>query len=151
MEVLLTPAAPGEAEGIRGLMARAIVTSVTADEALRRETIANVNGNVEYWLSYPERCVHLKATLLDRLVGVVLVKDFWNLCSLFVDPSVQSKGIGRSLVEAASAECKNKSPKQALFLNAAANAVGFYERLGFTPRESTQRLPPGFMAMKRSL
>ena len=70
VKVLLTPVVPEEAESIRGLMARTIVTSVTADEALRRQTIANVNGNVEYWLNCPERCVHLKATLFERAVGV---------------------------------------------------------------------------------
>jgi GNAT superfamily N-acetyltransferase len=76
------------------------------------------------------------------------VKEFWNLCSLFVDQNHQGSGIGRALVSAAAAACRGKSPKQALWLNAATDAIGFYERLGFEPRQSRQRLPPGFMAMQ---
>jgi hypothetical protein len=38
-----------------------------------------------------------------------------------------------------------------LLLNAYPSAVGFYERLGFTPRDSSQRLPTGVQPMGRVL
>jgi GNAT superfamily N-acetyltransferase len=147
MHAALRPATRAEAERIRQLMAMVIATSVSADESVLADTIANVNGNVSFWLDNPQRCVHIVATVGDAMVGVVLVKDFWNLCSLFIDPQHQGRGVGRALVSAAASACRGRSPKQALWLNAATNAIGFYERLGFQPRESRQPLPPGFMPL----
>jgi GNAT superfamily N-acetyltransferase len=142
-------ALPPDADEIRVLVARTITHSVTQDAALLADTIANVGRNIDLWLTEPQRCLHLKAFAQGRIVGVVLVKDHWNLCSLFVAPESQGSGIGRALVEAASAACAGRSPRSALLLNAATGAVGFYEHLGFVARESTQVLPAGFKAMSR--
>lgn len=148
---VLSAACPADADAIRALMASAIARSITQDDALLADTLANVNTNVDRWLAQPQQCVHLKAAAGGQIVGVVLVKDFWNLCSLFVAPEWQGRGVGRALLEAASQACAGRSPKSALFLNAAPNAVGFYERLGFVVRASKQPLPPGFRAMQRRL
>lgn len=148
---VLSSACTADADAIRALMASAIAHSVMQDGALLADTLANVNTNVDRWQAQPEQCVHLKATAGGQIVGVVLVKDFWNLCSLFVAPEWQGRGVGRALLEAAGQACAGRSPKSALFLNAAPNAVGFYERLGFIVRESRQPLPPGFRAMQRQL
>ncbi len=150
-KVTLTDAEPADAAAIRAFMREVIVTSVTPDPALQQDTIANVNANVERWLAAPGHCVHLKAMEGGTLVGVVLVKDFWNLCSLFVAPRLHRQGVGRALVEAAAALCQGRSPKQALYLNAATHAIAFYTRLGFVPRATAQPLPPGFLAMLRPL
>ncbi|WP_061534439.1 GNAT family N-acetyltransferase [Collimonas arenae] len=151
MEIKLTCVTPAKAEDVRRLMEHVIVASVKSDVSIHHDMIANVNKNVDYWLINPERCVHIVATLESRIVGVVLVKDFWNLCSLFVDTQFQSRGIGRMLLKAASTACKSKSPKQALFLNAAPNAIGFYEQLGFVSSESGQILPTGFRTLQMAL
>ena len=86
-----------------------------------------------------------------RIVGVVLVKNFWNLCSLFVDPTVQWRGIGRLLIESAIEPCRGRSPRSAIWLNASPNAVTFYRHMGFAPRVSDRILPPGFEAMEYAL
>jgi GNAT superfamily N-acetyltransferase len=138
-----------DADEIRVLVASTIAHSVTGDAALLADTIANVGRNIDLWLAEPQRCLHLKACANGRIVGVVLVKDHWNLCSLFVAPESQGSGIGRALVETVSAACAGRSPRSALLLNAATGAVGFYECLGFVARESKQVLPPGFKAMSR--
>ena len=149
MPAIVRPARFEEADAIRGLMRRVIEVTVAAP--LRPETIENVEGNVAVWLDRPTRCVHLVAALNDVIVGVILVKDFWNLCSLFVEPSRQGGGIGRLLVDAAVLACKPLSPKKALWLNSSTNAVGFYEHLGFGPAESAQQLPQGVRTMQLSL
>ena len=135
---------------IKALMAHVVLTSVSSDPLTERETLANVNRNIDLWKREPDRCVHLKAVGRD-LLGIILVKDFWNLCSLFVDPRWHRQGIGRRLVEAAADRCRGRSPVDALLVNAAPNAIVFYERLGFTPRTTTQALPPGVRAMQRPL
>jgi GNAT superfamily N-acetyltransferase len=148
----IVEAAVEDAQAIRDFMAQVIVSSVAGTPEVHRETIANVNRNLGIWLEQPERCVHLKAVDDDgALLGVILVKDSWNLCSLFVDPALHRRGIGRALVEAAAGRCRGRGPHQQLMLNAATNAVSFYERLGFVPRVTKQALPPGFVAMQRPL
>jgi hypothetical protein len=47
--------------------------------------------------------------------------------------------------------CRGKSPKGAIWLNASPNAVAFYQRVGFTARESSQPMPPGFKPMQLPL
>ena len=132
MEVLVHPARPEEAAQICALMRGVIEPAV--EPSLREGILDNVEANVAVWLRRPSECVHLVAVLQGSIVGVVLVKDFWNLCSLFVDPAHQRGGIGRALVEAAVGQCEGRSPKSALLLNAYPDAVGFYERMGFTTR-----------------
>lgn len=146
---VIAAALPADAEEIRALVARTIAHSVTRDARLLADTLANVNGNIDLWLAQPQRCVHLVARVQGAIAGVVLLKDCWNLCSLFVAPESQGGGIGSALLEAACAACAGLSPKSAVLLNAAPGAVGFYERHGFVPRDSTQALPPGFRAMSR--
>ena len=136
-----------DAEQIRLLMRRVIEASV--GRSLQGDIMANVEANLAAWLDRSVESVHLVATSGRSIVGVVLVKDFWNLCSLFVEQSQQHRGIGRSLVEAAAAACAFRSPRKALVLNAYPSAVGFYERLGFVRRSSTQQLPPGVQPMER--
>ena len=145
----VTPADVHDAGEIRALVARTIACSVTRDDALLADTVANVDRNIDLWLAQPQRCLHLKACVEGRIVGVVLVKDLWNLCSLFVAPEWHGRGIGSALLEAACAACAGASPKSAVLLNAAPGAVGFYLRHGFTPRETAQPLPAGFQAMGR--
>lgn len=148
---VITAASPEDADAIRRLMAEVIARDVTQDEALLADTLANVQGNLDLWLREPGRCVHLVAQAGDRIVGVVLVKDFWNLCSLFVASDVQGQGIGRRLVEAAADLCRGRSEKNALWLNAATRAIPFYRKLGFTERLASRPLPEGFLAMQRAL
>jgi len=123
----------------------------SVDPEIHEDTIRNVAGNLEIWASDPANCVHLVAcTESDEIVGVVLVKEFWNLSSLFVLPSSQGNGLGRSLVLAALEVCKSRSPIRAVHLNSAPRAVGFYSSLGFVQREPSRPLPAGFVAMRLS-
>jgi GNAT superfamily N-acetyltransferase len=129
----------------------ALMTSVIHDSvepAHQPGTIENVSKNLGIWNSAPESCTHLVAELAEGVVGVILVKDFWNLCSLFVATEHQGRGIGQALVLAALDQCRTRSPKQAIHLNAAPSAIGFYLALGFEHRQSNQVLAPGFTPMR---
>jgi GNAT superfamily N-acetyltransferase len=135
-------------EPLRQFMERIIVAEKVADDpVLQAELIHNVHQNLDWWLANREHCCHLKYTRDGRIVAVVLVKNFWNLCSLFVTPELHRQGIGRALILAAIQHCRALSERPSIRLNSAPNAVAFYAALGFEPAESTRTLPPGFRAM----
>lgn len=145
----LRAAQADEAPEIAALMARVLQASLRDEPpAVREEMARNVQRNLERWLAAPQDSVQMVALEGGQIVGVVLVRDCWNLCSLFVETRCQGRGLGRGLVEAAIAACRGRSA-QPLCLNAAPTAVAFYRRLGFVDRPSTQALPHGFRALQR--
>jgi GNAT superfamily N-acetyltransferase len=129
----IVPARIEDLADIAALIAHVIDVSVDASPQEKAAFVQNTQRNLERWRLDGERSVHLKCTRDGALVGVVLVRDCWNLCHLFVQPEHQSRGVGRALVEAAIARCAGRSEHGYLRLNAARNAVGFYRRLGFVP------------------
>jgi GNAT superfamily N-acetyltransferase len=155
MHYRIAPIHTEDVAAVRALMAQVVRHSVTREPGLLAETLANVNANVDHWLAHPQTCVHLKATLDgapdDAPIGVLLIKHHWNLCSLFVEPAHHGRGIGRALVEEGARLCRGRSPKDALWLNAARDAIPFYRRLGFAERPTSQALPAGYLAMSRPL
>lgn len=122
------------------------------DKASLPSVIENVMSNLSWSERNFELCCHLKCTTTDHeIVGVVLVKSFWNLCSLFVAPELHRQGIGRALVMAAAHECRGRSEKKAIWLNAASNAIPFYRAAGFGSRTTAQVLPSGVVSMAFNL
>src|SRR5437868_10902796 len=88
-----------DAPEIRALVNHVIDDTFADDEALRLDVTANVNGNIDLWLAQPDEHVLIKACAGEAIVGMVQVKNFWNLCSLYVHPLAQRQGIGEALLE----------------------------------------------------
>ena len=149
--VRAVPVEAAEAAQVKALMARVIAERVVREEPLLSEMVQNTAANVDWWLQNPMECVHLKCEAGGRIAGVVLVKNFWNLCSLFVEPSAQGGGLGRLLLESAIESCRGRSPRSAIWLNSSPVAVDFYRHMGFVQRVSDRILPPGFKAMEYAL
>lgn len=74
---------------------------------------------------------------------MVLVKEYWNLAVLFVDPEQHCSGIGRDLIASVINSCKGRSPKGCLRLNSSDHAVPFYKKMGFTQTGSGADKPGG--------
>lgn len=147
----ITPVQAQDATEILELMGRVITTDVTPDPELQADMLKNVSLNLEWSLAYPQRCCHLKYADSRGVLGVILVKDFWNLCSLFVVPEYHRQGIGRALFETTVAKCRGQSDKNVIWLNAAPRAIPFYQAMGCIPRQSDYPHPGGIQPMQLRL
>lgn len=144
----ICPVRVTDRDPILTLMKRVICRDVTDNADLQILYIDNVIENFDGWMKDPTMSCHLKAVRSEQIVGVILIKQYWNLCSLFVTPEHQRQGIGKALVLKAIAQCRDHSNEQAIYLNAAQNAIPFYESLGFIPRTSNKPQPPGIKPMR---
>ncbi|MET3585801.1 putative acetyltransferase [Pseudorhizobium tarimense] len=77
---------------------------------------------------YLEKAETWVAEMDGTVVGFIGLLDTW-IGGLFVSPSVQGKGVGRALVDHAIA-LKKELALEVYETNM--NAIGFYERLGFS-------------------
>ncbi|MGF1735122.1 GNAT family N-acetyltransferase [Photobacterium satsumensis] len=105
--------------------------------------IASCADSIMWWRTHPDYSVHFIYRIDGNIVGAILVKEYWNLSNLFVDPRYHHRGIARQLIAAALEVCKDRSPKKAVLLNASKYAVNFYRKLGFAPNGKPKDLPGG--------
>jgi ribosomal protein S18 acetylase RimI-like enzyme len=70
----------------------------------------------------------VKAVSDDKIIGYVAWRDPYYIAQLYVLPESQNRGVGGALLDAVIA----RSGCDRLHLRASINAIGFYERCGFT-------------------
>tara|TARA_R100000005_G_C4929449_1_gene159126 strand:+ start:61 stop:513 length:453 start_codon:yes stop_codon:yes gene_type:complete len=119
-------------ENIKKIASTAIRECVADSDELHRLLTDDICLSFEWWKSNKEQSLHLLCEENGMVLGVILVKEYWNLSSLFVDPSLHCTGVGRDLINEAIAICSTKSPKGCLKLNSSNYAVPFYKKVGFT-------------------
>jgi ribosomal protein S18 acetylase RimI-like enzyme len=127
----LLPVSFPDLDEIGAFVAHVILVSVDASDEEKARFVQNTQSNLRKVAAAPDDSLHLKCLNGERLIGVVLVRDYWNLCHLFVASDAQRQGVGRALLEAAITRCRGKSPRGSIVLNSSRNAVGFYRHLGF--------------------
>ena len=133
---------PGDTAIIDALMHSAVTTSVRLGKVEMVGALENVRQNLHWAQNNVNSVVHLKYTNNAGIVGVILIKNFWNLCSLFVDPAAQRQGIGSALLTEAIRRCVSLNDRGHVKVNSAPNAVPFYQARGFSiidghPRRGT--------------
>jgi GNAT superfamily N-acetyltransferase len=128
--------------GVRSLIASAIRGSVAESESGAEFLIADINETLDKWLNDPQDSVHLKYEVAGEILGVALVKNYWNLSTLFVAPAQQRQGIGRALMGEVLRVCGPASPRGKVEVNSSLVAVRFYETQGFR-RTGRAHVRPG--------
>jgi ribosomal protein S18 acetylase RimI-like enzyme len=123
---------PEDTEALDALMRHVVTTSITLESDEMAEVLGNIQKNLHWAQQNASSVVHLKCVDDTGIVGVVLIKNFWNLCSLFVDPGVQRQGIGRALLTEAIRRSLALNDRGHVRVNSAPNAVQFYRSLGFS-------------------
>ncbi len=118
-------------EEIRQLIEAAVRTDVAGTEEEAAFLVADIGANLDWWLHNKESALHWKFVQDNRILGVILIKKYWNLTNLFVHPNHQGQGVGGALLAAGLESCRSRSPRGKLQVNSSANAVGFYKSMGF--------------------
>jgi len=88
-----------------------------------------------------------------QIVGMIDVKNDSHICLLFVDSSCHGQGIGRELVEQATAICRSRQPDLKMIdVNSSLWAVPVYISLGFCQVEPQQeRMGIRFVRMVKQI
>jgi GNAT superfamily N-acetyltransferase len=74
----------------------------------------------------------LVARLAERIVGVIEIREHKHIALLFVETAYQRQGIAKNLIDEALVYCLRHDPNlKEITVNASANALKFYEKLGF--------------------
>lgn len=87
--------------------------------------------SLQTWQTAGSAGFHAKYLLSGAIAGFVVVKNYWNLSHLFVLPSLQRRGIGKCLIDAAIESCRNRSPRGKIQLYSSSYAADFYSASGF--------------------
>ncbi len=125
-------AAESDLTGVKALTEHVLRTSLAESIIDLEEMLASANRAFDYWAKSPAKSLHQVVEQDDHIVGVILIKDFWNFVSLFVHPEYQGHGIGKSLLKSALDQCKDKSPIGEIRVNSADDSAPFYEKFGFS-------------------
>lgn len=129
-------------EAIKELALRTIIESVDASVSIKNQIITDTMMHIEENIGGSGR-VFLKC-IDEKILGFILIQDYWNLSDLFVMPEAQGKGVGKFLLTAAISACLPRQEKGYLRVNSSLNAEGFYRRLGFETFNSEKEIP-GFV------
>ena len=129
----------------------AVTLSVVAPEEEKQNLLKGISRNIASVIIDQIDGVFLAAALSEVPVGFIIVKDYWNLSDLFVDPDHQGLGIGRQLCSDAFAICEKETTKPSIRVNSALNAVTFYESLGFYRIDVEQKLPDFIIPLEYSI
>lgn len=113
-------------EGLDGLTPLKIITLYRRAPLLRP-----VDTPELVWKMYEQSSLVLSAWNQDRLVGIARILTdgvlYSYLCDLAVEPDLQGRGIGRTLIQKVLDRCKGTD----LILRDSDISAAFYARLGF--------------------
>jgi GNAT superfamily N-acetyltransferase len=122
---------------------KSVTVSVASNEDEASFLITDIEYSLKKWFDSGANGYSSAYRIDNKLIGFIIVKEFWNLSHLFVHPKYQRKGIGSSLVEAAIENCRTLSPRNKIQLNSSKNAAPFYEHAGFKQSGESVDRPGG--------
>ncbi len=133
---------------IRKVVSNAIRLCVTDSVEHHKSICEEVYSCLDWWNENKESGLLLVCEDGGAILGIALVKEFWNFAALFVDPQWHHSGIGRELTKGIINICKNKSPKGYLRLNSSNYAIDFYKQMGFVQIGDAIDRPGGCVPFK---
>jgi GNAT superfamily N-acetyltransferase len=126
-------------EDLKEIAKLAIEQSVDAEETIKKDLILDTYSHIEKGIEITDK-VYLKC-VTDRVLGFILIREYWNLSDLFVSPPHHGAGAGSFLVKQAIGLCRSADNKGYIRVNSSKNAVGFYKHLGFESFAPSNEVP----------
>lgn len=121
----------GDLDKIRQVVSAALRQCVTDCDEHYKSIYADVCDCLDWWSENKESGLLLVCEEGQSILGMALIKEFWNFAALFVDPQYHRLGVGRELVIGVIEGCKDKSLKGYLRVNSSNYAASFYKKMGF--------------------
>ncbi len=87
----------------------------------------------------PKGHVIMVAESTDGILGMLDIRNYDHICLFFVARDFQGRGIGRGLLDRATADCLENNAKR-LDVNSSLFAAPIYEKLGFIQSKPEQLL-----------
>ena len=136
-------------ESIRQVVAETVAACIDVADDVLPVLLKDILSGLDWWRENKQSSVLLKYTLDGGIVGMVMVKNYWNVSDLFVLPTFHRRGIGRALMGEALRRCEGKTDRVELKLNSSNHAVEFYRSLGFVPSGEPRDLPGGCVPLSK--
>ncbi len=133
---------------IHKVVSAAIRQCVTDSDEHHKSIYTDVCGCLDWWSENKESGLLLVCEESESILGLALVKEFWNFAALFVEPQRHRSGIGRELVVGVIDDCKHNSPKGYLKVNSSNYAATFYKKMGFVQIGDAIDRPGGYVPFK---
>ena len=140
---MIEPAQKRHREEIASVIRAAVTECVDAGDQDLRNIIDDSISSSNAFLEEKHKGVHLVHLDSGRVVGLILVHEFWNMKSLYVLPDFHNKGIAAGLVSKALAVCRAERPCGSVKLNSSTYASSFYDKLGFKKNGNPRDLSGG--------
>ena len=144
----IRPAKEADLDKVRQIISSALSQCVTDSVEHYELLYSDVCCILDWWSENKDKALLLVCEQGDSILGMALVKEFWNFAALFVDPRQHRLGIGRDLVTDVITICKNQSPKGYLMLNSSNYAAAFYREMGFVQTRDAIDRPGGCVPFK---
>ncbi|GAA6168250.1 hypothetical protein NBRC116591_20610 [Sessilibacter corallicola] len=123
-------------EDLKRIAKAALFHSVDAPDDEKERLLPHILNDIEKAICLDEK-IYLKY-VGSEIQGFILIKHYWNLSQLFIDPKFQSLGLGGALLTEALLRIRNRENSGYVRLNSSDNAVGFYQKYGFVQDNSRQ-------------
>ncbi len=136
----ITQVIENDINALLSIATKVVNHSVNVQPEEKQNIINGIHSNIKTWWNL-DNCVFLKYEDNNKIVGFILIKEYWNFSDIFVLPSKQRKGIGNKLAQNALLICKGSTSKSSIRVNSSLNAVSFYKKLGFVTVKIKNEIP----------
>lgn len=128
---MLKPVVSTDLKSLSEIAEITLTASVPLPGYVLEDVIMHTKKNISLYLD-SENCAFLKYEEKSKIIGFILIKEYWNLSDLYVLPQYQGKGVGSELLLQGLTICRLHSHTPTVRLNSSMNAVRFYSKHGFS-------------------
>jgi GNAT superfamily N-acetyltransferase len=136
-----------DSAAVKSLVSETLLHCVFEGGDAYRTLFGEICKLIDSWVDSPMDAVHSVYENDGNIVGVVFISQYDRLNLLFVHPTQQRFGIGKSLLDSALEACRKSGKSNQITLNSSNYAAPFYLKYGFIPNGKPEDKPGGCMPL----